>query len=271
VTSGPGPAAHATDPAAPAVFFVHVMKTGGTTVFRHLRLNYPLDALYPYRELDIRHDGDTLDIRNHLSVSYLRGLSPERHAGIRVYTGHFPYVTSQLLGRPVTTVTVLRDPVARTVSLLRQLRRGTPWLDPGNRPPLPLPLEEVYEHPLVFEPLIHNHQTKIFSMTEADQPESYMDVVEMDETRLERAKGTLAEVDVLGLTEEFDHLLDAVSVRLGWDIDRGARRNATPAADVGPVSDTLLRRIAEDNALDVALHEHARRLHDERRPRSSQA
>ena len=45
----------------PPVFFVHVMKTGGTTLFRHLRENYPLDELYPYSKLDIRYEGERLE------------------------------------------------------------------------------------------------------------------------------------------------------------------------------------------------------------------
>jgi hypothetical protein len=251
------------------VFFVHVMKTGGTTLFRNLRDNYPLDQLYPYRKLDIRYDGRKLDIRHHLSVSYLLNLPPERHRQIRVYTGHFPYVTSELLEGDFTTVTILRDPIERTLSLLRQFRRKVPWVD-DSAPMPPLAsrtLEEVYENPFVFEPLVHNHQTKIFSMKESDEPESYMDVINVDRARLELAKENLAKIDVLGVTERFDDFLDDVSARFGWELDRDARANATPSDDIEPVSAALLRRIADDNALDIELHEHAKQLQEQRRNR----
>lgn len=256
-------AAAAPDPSAPPVFFVHLMKTAGTTLFRNLRLTYPLDQLYPFRDLDVKRDGK-LGIGNH-SVSYLLGLTPERHRSIRVYTGHFPFVTTELLGRPVTTVTILRDPVQRTLSLLRQFRRGTPWLAPEDRPTFPLPLEEIYEHPLVFETLVLNHQTKIFSMAAADAPESHMDIIDVDHARLAVAKENLTSVDVLGLTEQFDDLLDDVSTKLGWHVDRGARRNATPAAELDAVSPALLRRIASDNAIDLELYAYAKELHARRR------
>lgn len=257
------------DPSTPPVFFVHVMKTGGTTVFRNLRENYALDELYPYRKLDIQYDGKRLDIRHHLSMSYLVSLPEERRRRIRVYTGHFPYVAAELLGGDFTTVTILRDPMERTISLLRQFRRNVPWVnDPTRqRPMASRSLDEVYEQPLVFEPLVHNHQTKIFSMRESDAPESYMDLIDIDEARLALAKNNLAKVDVVGVTERYDDFLDEVEARFGWAVERDARANATPASEIQPVSESLRRRIADDNAIDVEFYEYAKQLVDLRRNR----
>jgi hypothetical protein len=249
------------------VFFIHVMKTGGTTVFRNLRANYALDELYPYRKLDIQFDGPRVDVRHHLSVPYLVGLAPERHRRIRVYTGHFPLVVTELLGGRFTTVTLLRDPVERTISLLRQFRRKAEWLDPDQPYMASQSVEEVYADPIVFEPLIHNHQTKIFSMRASDAPDSYMDVIDVDRSRLAIAKDNLERIDVLGLTERYDDFLDEVAARFGWDVERDARANATPADDIQPVGESLRRQIAVDNALDVELYEHAQQLLDLRRSR----
>lgn len=244
------------------MLFVHVMKTGGTTLFRHLRGNYALDELYPYRKLDIQLNGEKVDIRHHLSMSYLASLSEQRRQHIRVYTGHFPYVAREILGDDLVTATILRDPVERTISLLRQFRRRVPWRDPSQPPPkwASLTLEEVYVHPLVHEPLVLNHQTKIFSMRASDQPESYMDVIDVDETRLALAKENLANVDIVGLTERYDDFLDQVEARFGWHVERHARANATPAEDDEPISDSLRRRIIEDNAIDLEFYEFAKQL-----------
>jgi hypothetical protein len=241
------------------VFVVHVMKTGGTTVFRYLRENFPLEQLYPHRKEDIRLEGEAVDLEHHLSVPYLLGLSPDRHRRIRVYTGHFPFVVTELLERDVLTVTLLRDPVERTISLLRQLTRATPWLTPDERPPLALPLEEVYEHEAVFEPLIHDHQTKVFSMTAADAPQSYRDVVPMDQARLDLAMRNLEQVSVLGVTERYVEFTTRLEARTGWYVKPGLRKNVAP--DEGPpVSASLRRRIAQDNQLDVELHAYATEL-----------
>jgi len=251
------------------VFFVHVMKSGGTTIMRHLRETYELDQIYPSAALDLRVAEAGLDLDHHLSVPYLQNLSAERRARIRVYIGHFPYVARELLGPELLAATVLREPVERTISLLRQLTRTQPWEDEpdGRRPLATMPLEEIYEHPLVFGPLIHDHQTKIFSMTAADDPQSYTDPIDVDAGRLELAKANVSAIDVLGTMERFDDFLDEAEARFGWQIVRGARKNATPDEDLTPISPTLKRRIADDNAMDLELYEHARALVQLRRAR----
>jgi len=250
------------EPASTPVLFIHVMKTGGTSVMRSLRETFALDEIYPYRALDIRYDEERLDIQHHLSVPYLLALPEERRERIRVYTGHYPYVVRELLGIELQAITILRDPMERTLSLLRQFRRKSPWMgEPGLGSPLVAStLEEVYDEPMVFGPLIHNHQTKIFSMTPADEPQTYMDMLDVDRARLERAKVNLAEVEVVGLIERYDDFLDEVGERYGWTIVRGARKNVTPESELLPVDPALRRRITEDNAFDVELYEYAKEL-----------
>ncbi len=241
-------------------FFVHVMKTGGRTLLRHFRENLELDELYPYGKLDIRRDGDKVDIHHHLRISHLLTLPEPRRQRVRVYSGHYPYVACELLGGDFTTLTVLRDPVDRTLSLLRQFKRKDPWADPGLRYPAPmegLSLEEVYEHPVVYEPLVHNHQTKIFSMTAQDPLDTYLDAIDVDAERLELAKRNLSTVDLVGLTEHYEEFLDRLAAMTGWSIHHQLRKNVTPGEWVQPVSESFKRRIAEDNALDMELYEYA--------------
>ena len=234
---------------------------------RNLRETYDLEQIYPYARRDLRYVDGELDIGHHLSIPYLLSLSAERRDAIRVYIGHFPYVVRELLGFETRAATILRDPVERTISMLRQIKRKQPWEDdPGERRPLASrSLEEVYEHPFVFEPLVHNHQTKIFSMTPADDPQTYMDVIDVDRRRLDAAKANLAEIEVLGIQERFDDFLDEAEAAFGWKIVRGARKNATPPEGAAPVDPALRRRIEEDNAIDIELYEHAVRCVAERR------
>ena len=147
----------------------------------------------------------------------------------------------------------------RTISLLRQFRRKDPWADPNLRHSAPmegLTLEQVYENPFVYEPLVLNHQTKIFSMTADDALETYMDVIDVDDNRLAMAKENLAKVDFIGLTEQYDEFLDELTAHTGWDILRHLRKNETPAEEIRPVSESLRRRIAVDNAIDVEFYEY---------------
>ena len=245
----------------PPVLFVHIMKTAGTTVVRNLRETYALDEIYPSGRLDLQHDASgELDLEHHLSVPYLLGLPAERRRRIRVYIGHFPYVVRELLGIELRAATVLRDPVERTLSLLHQLQRAQPWEGVGPRPAAGRSLEDLYEDPEVFGPLILDHQTKVLSMTPADEPRTYKDLVQIDEARLARAKAALAEMDVVGTTEAFPAFLAATEAQFGWRVVQGARKNVTPDEDRVPVDGAFRRRIARDNAIDVELHAHAARL-----------
>jgi hypothetical protein len=262
----------AADHPVPRYFFVHVMKTGGRTLLHHLRDNFQPDEMYPSPELDIRLDGDTVDIWHHARISRVLSIPRERRRRIRIYSGHYPYVVSTLVGDDLTTMTVLRDPVERSISLMRQFRRkglpagtGSEPSAPGERPTL----EQVYDNPFVYDTLLHNHQTKIFSTREDDALDTYMDVFDVDEGRLALAKENLANVDIIGLTEQYNGFLDELADRTGWLIERELRKNVTPAEDIQPVSESLRQRIVEDNALDIELYEYAKQLIESRRASGS--
>ena len=133
-------------------------------------------------------------------------------------------------------MTVLRDPVERTISMLRELGRTDSWTDPNSTQPAAmagLTIEQVYEDPKVFEPLILNHQTKIFAMNPSDRLGTYMDVVPIDDQRLDAAKANLAKVDLIGVTENYGAFLHELTIAIRMEhpsraaqerhADRGAR------------------------------------------------
>lgn len=242
------------------VFFIHLMKTGGTTLFEHFKTIHSVDEVWPHTDLDFSYDGPRLRVRHHLSLDYVASLPPERRATIRFYGGHLPYVARHLLG-DVTTLTLLRDPVDRTVSLLRQMRRSVPGIqDSGRRPRLAdAPLEEVYEHEAVFGPLVHNHQTKMFAIR-AGEPYGFLDLLPLDAQRLADAKANLAEVDVVGVTERYDLFVSDVVAELGWTAEDLKTENVSPDDGTQVVSAAFRRRILDDNALDVELHRYALEL-----------
>ena len=55
-----------------------------------------------------------------MMLGCLLDLPPSRRERIRVYAGHFPFVAVELMGQEFVTMTVLRDPVERTLSYHRQ-------------------------------------------------------------------------------------------------------------------------------------------------------
>jgi hypothetical protein len=236
-------------PPEPRFFFVKVMKTGGGTFLQHVLANFERDEVYPYKPLD-----RDIYVAN-FAIDYLTGLSATRRARIRVYTGHFPFVAAQLMQTELVTITILRDPIERTISYLKHCKRY-------HEQHRSLSLEQIYEDPFFFSTLIRDHQAKLFAMTPEDRPKSYLDIIDIDERRLEIAKANLEQIDVLGLRERFPELLEEMGRRYGWRFNGVRDRHVSGGFDISP---SFRRRIAEDNAADLAFYEHAQALYEERR------
>ena len=100
-------------------FFVHIQKTAGTALWRRLKNQFDPAAVYP-------GPGDGEPPRTVLSVDHLLERWHARRGEIRIVTGHFPLCTTELLDAPLVTMTILRDPVERTLSQLRHHRAGIP-------------------------------------------------------------------------------------------------------------------------------------------------
>jgi hypothetical protein len=233
--------------AGPIFFFVHVMKTGGTTFAQHINANFQPDEIFP---------GPDWKPGAYFLVEQLRQLPPHRRQAIRVYAGHFPFIVSTLVGPDVTTFTLLRDPVDRTVSCLRHFKRH---LDHCRD----LALEEIYDDPFVFPTYVRDHQAKTFSMTLDDKLESHLDLIEVDDARLQLAKANLERVNLLGLSERYDEFVDEVGVRFGWRV--GPVRNRQVSGEGWDVSPAFRQRIAADNAADVEFYEYAAAIYRRRR------
>jgi hypothetical protein len=154
----------------------------------------------------------------------------------------------------VTTLTVLREPVARTISVLKHFKR----VEERFRP---CPLEEIYGDRQIFRFFVENHQTKVFSLEAADGEPAINCGLTLDDARFARACANLARVDVLGLTEAYDDFVGTARRRFGWwpdGVDLEIRTNlSTEDWDVAPA---FRDRIASDNAYDVAFYEYARGL-----------
>jgi hypothetical protein len=229
-------------------FFVHLQKTAGTSLILRLQRHYPRAAIYPNKS-----DGDIVACV--ISVEHLLERWAARGEQVRFVSGHFPLCTTELLGGGFTTLTVLRDPVERTLSYLRHHRQVTP----GDAE---LSLEDVYGDDFRFHGLVHNHMTKMLSLLPEEMDAGALTRVEFDDERLERAKRRLAGVDAVGLQEDFDSFCDQVARRFGWRLGPPLRANPTRTCDVSP---QLRARIEEDNAADLELYAFARGLVARRR------
>jgi hypothetical protein len=173
---------------------------------------------------------------------------------------HLSVVEGDLLDQDVAadvTLTILRDPVARTVSFLKHCRRN-------HEQHRGLSLEEIYDDPWQFPTRIHNYQAKLFAMTTDDKLESHLDVIDVDDDRLAQAKAAIEQVDLLGLQEHYPTFVDDVRRQLGWTI--GTVYDLQVSLVDVEISDSFRARIEEDNAADLQLYEHARQVWTARHP-----
>jgi hypothetical protein len=256
-------------------FFVHVMKTGGTSLVLQMHSHFAADEIYPNERLDRRH---RMDPEPYASLPDLLALTHERRAAIRVYAGHFPFMVRELLGADVVTLTLLRDPVDRTISVLKHFKRL--YERYGDDP-----LGAVYDDELVFRNFVENYQTRMFALTAADHPVAfagrvpYRDLraalerprgrgddlppggtIAVDDDRLAHAKANLARTDIVGVCEDYGMFVEMLRSRFGWWPDGVDALRANVSEEAWDVDPALRRRIAADNAFDVELYEHAREL-----------
>lgn len=225
-------------------FFVHLQKTAGTSLVWMLRKQFGRAAVYPDDS-----DGRRVNVASVLSVDHLQGRLAVRGDDIKVITGHYPLCVRELVGNPIT-LTVLRDPVERTLSYLRHHRDTTP-ADSD------LSLEEIYEDPFRFRGMVHNHMVKMFSLTPEEMTDGLLTVVDFDQERLERAKEQLATVDAVGLQEDFEDFGRRLQDQFGWEL--GPERHLN-RSDETPVSVAFRSRIATDNPYDLELFAFAQEL-----------
>src|SRR5262245_37827654 len=250
----------------PRFFFIHVMKTAGTTFVLHLQRHFPPEQLYPCQGLDWTSRSD---VGVYSSVPRLLALPEHRKSAIRVYSGHYPFVVHESLGDDFVTLTLLRDPVDRTVSMLKHLKRVDRRIRPEHADD---PIEAIYDDELMYRVFIENFQAKTFAIGrdddlprafplaetvvywealergEAVEPPDLARAIRVDNRRLEVALTNLARVDVVGLTENYDGFVTELRARCGWwtDVRPTARANVNAEQWDAPAS--LRRRIAADNA-----------------------
>jgi hypothetical protein len=254
--------------AGPPVFFLHIMKTGGTSLVEGLRaVASPRPCL-----IEIFLD-DLVSIPRHVLEQ------------VPLVAGHLGYEARTLLPAQFVTCVVLREPVERTLSHYSHLRRNPDVL--AECPDFSL---EQFVHSPRWRTLCGNYQARQLvheiglggawvNFSPADKyrtlgppfpPEhrlplqSYFDSsplsVEGDEL-LARARERLAAIEFVGVTEQLDTLSAALA--RGWGTQDPP---PLPRLQVGEdrlqpddVPGPLLDAISEETAVDRALYEEAHR------------
>jgi hypothetical protein len=258
----------------PTLIFLHIHKTAGTSL-KHL-----LTRLYP-RDTTLLMDQRYFRLQD--ALDELAGLEPAGLERIDCLIGHVAYGVHRLLPRPPAYITMLREPVARTLSHYQFLRTVpapfiTRILDEKTQL---TPYERRFRDHLRPDDTPANSLAAFLDMSRESeslnlQTRMIGGFVPSDRfvppypplppNALEVAKANLRNhIAAFGLVERFDESLMLMKSQLGWRTIHYLRENVTRGPARRSAADrSLLQAIERDCGLDLELYEFARHLLEER-------
>lgn len=248
------------DPSPDRLLFLHIMKTAGTSLSELLK-----EWAGPSRA------------QVGLPLDDLIVMARPQLGRLRAVAGHFPFEVLKVLPGHFQTVTVVREPVARTISHYHEiLRKEAPELS----------LDE-FLHSEVYDVPSGNYQARQLGHSidlpqawisyspmqwylqaggRPDQPyplQALFDSTPMflsEEELLERASAHLEQIDVVGITDELDALVERLADLFGVPTVAAPRLNTTASSAADELPAHLRRVIERRTSVDRELYEVAAKL-----------
>lgn len=233
------------------LFFVHVMRCGGTSLRAMLWRAVDQARVWPNQTDILRNAGRYPEHDEALA------LPRDFFLDVDLVSGHYPWILAEHLPRPPLVVTFLRDPVARTLSHLRrhtrvhQLDRDRGMLD-------------LLDDARFTDASVRDYQVRYFAWRALGERASVNHALPVDAGRLELAEERLASCDVVGVTDRFDESLRVLADVTGIDVSDELHVNRTDETPEEAPTDEVLERILELTEHDRAFVATANRLLDDR-------
>ncbi|MCX2983303.1 hypothetical protein EYC98_20775 [Halieaceae bacterium IMCC14734] len=232
-----------------SLFFIHIPKTGGTSLRKLLESRVESHKVLPDENSLRRFEGF------YPPASVLECYAQDELERYQLLRGHYHYDYGMLLPQPCITITVLREPVSRTLSHIRMLQR--------NWPPLAeLSVDEVIASNIAE---IDNLQTRFlgrsiseFRTSEGITPDYVPDTVSLTESDFESAASNLRKIDFVGVQEDILSLVRRLFPN-DPDIELGQDNAYRFEESISQASRDL---IAEHTQYDSRLYKLARSLSD---------
>lgn len=240
------------------LIFLHIAKTGGTT------LGNILSGLYPVSQQMSSHVGRTASALGVWPPDAFgqawAALDPQRKTEIRHIAGHSLFGLHRVVDRPCRYVGMVRDPIDRVASSFYYIATQ-PGIPVYQNISQGLTLAGYIDSKLGLDP--HNYQTRILSGDERynatwDRVGEALDQ-SMPESALQVAKGNVSNYfSVLGPMEQFDKVLMLLKLKFGFPLrsllyeQKNVNRERPRS---GSLDGDTVEAIRRANALDIELYQ----------------
>lgn len=238
-------------------FFMHIPKTAGSSLREILEARFAPEGIIPTkREMDSHWNG------NYPPISWLLELPSKRWASCRLLRGHFHYQLADRFPQAPVCLTMLREPVARSISALRHFARHSRRYRDAKI------ADMVHDESLV-KRQIANLQVRMlaarYPLNPKRCPKSVSFPMEVTEHELEVAKATLRRFAFVGIQEEFARSIELLFALFRWSGPVPQPRvNAAPVDAEDEIAPTALAELSEHNRADIDLYEFALGLFERR-------
>ena len=246
------------------IFFMHIPKTGGTTIRSCLENDQRAAPICPWYD-----EKDFL-------------ISKENFFEFKTFVAHVPYYASELLPKHYFKLTVLREPMSRAISAFKHIIRDPThpmYLTTVSEAPT---LGQFIKHPtlgisirntqtrylgskLAFGELYQRVRTRAVSAPAALGRINEVRRAEANEELLSSALNTLERFDYFGLTEHLQLSVNTVFAILGLKpVECLPALNAAPQETVGQQmehSQEDMDLLRDANLYDIKLYEHAKPIY----------
>jgi hypothetical protein len=233
----------------PTLFFLHLPRTGGTSLMQFLDRQFPPSQICPAHKIfefgDLERQGEL--------------------TGYAFYRGHFGINLPQSIDPDGDVVTFLRRPIPRLFSIWRHLRsQPIPFQGASGALVNYSQWVAVSAHRLDFDgfcrsmmdsesgPAIFSSMTRLLGHGSGLNLPEEPDLPEM----LSRAKHALDGLAFVGFTETFDRAVSLLQHRFGWQLEPVPHINSAPLGTFSE-SRTFMQWLENATSADSELYEYA--------------
>jgi len=244
------------------LYFLHIQKTAGTTFYFTLDEKFDPEEICPARFW-----------RQFLKLAKDDGKQLRYY---RMFRGHFGYSVPQFFKRPMVCLTVLRDPISRSVSHYEHICRepkdrrhkivkahNMSLVDFAQHPETRLATQNLQTRSIAFD--LGFKELKKIRRFASQGVIGTLQENRTDEELLAIAKTRLEEFPFVGLVERFQDSLFLLSYVFGWYPMRQSRElnKAPKKATNRKISPESLDLLTDLNDLDIQLYSYAKQRFDD--------